>query len=161
MGANELATIRSQIEEEAEVPQASPRGFVFWSLAPLLLVFVVLMPLLTQRRDPAAIIVLVALELLAGLTFLGLFNSERFWWAWRGVGAIIFFGYAAYVVAMLVENGGRIAITPRKSEASAFNAVCGLVVFGLPGLWFALFGRLTFRKEDECDREYASMDSDS
>ena len=107
---------------------------MFWSLAPLLLLFVVLMPLLTHRRDPVAIIVLVALELVAGLTFLGLFDSERFWWAWRGVGAIVFFGYAAYVVAMLVESGGRIAITPRKSQPSAFNALFGFVVFGLPGI---------------------------
>jgi hypothetical protein len=80
---------------------------------------------------------------------LGLFNSDRFWWASRAVGALIFLAYAAYLIAMIAENGGNVAITPRKAEPSAFNALCGLVAFGLPALWFALFGRLTFRKEAE------------
>ncbi len=116
------------------------RGFFFWSLSPFLAAFVVLMPFLVQERSADALITLVAVELLAVLALLGLFHPSRFWWAWRGVGAIIFLGYAAYVIVMILEGK---FIAARRAEPAVSNAVIGLFVFGLPGLWFALSGRLT------------------
>jgi predicted ABC-type exoprotein transport system permease subunit len=127
------------------------RGLFFWALSPFLVVFIVLMPLLIQKRDGSAMITLAAIELLAILMLLGLFHPLRFWWAWRGVGAIVFLGYAAYLIAMLIESGGKIAFTPRRSEASAFYAICGLIVFGVPGLWYAVLGRFSFRAEQATD----------
>jgi hypothetical protein len=123
------------------------RGFVFWATAPFLLAFVTLMPLLIEIRDVKAFIALVAVETLAILALVTLFDSVRFRWAGRGVGAIIFVGYLAYLIAMLVEGGGQIVPAARKSEVTAFNAACGLFAFGLPGLCYALFGRFTFRPE--------------
>jgi hypothetical protein len=98
------------------------RGFFFWSLSPFLIAFIVLMPMLIQKRNPAALVTLSAIEFLAILALLGLVHPIRFWWAWRGVGALVFLGYAAYLVAMLMENGAKLAIAPRKAEPSAFNA---------------------------------------
>lgn len=143
-------------------PHEQPaRSFFFWSLAPFLLMFIVAMPLLVPKRDVAAVITLLSIEILALLVLLGLFNPFRFWWAWRGVGAIIFLGYCVYLIAMLIESGGRITITPRKSEASAFNAICGLVVFGLPGLWYAVLGRLTLRHDSELDELMGVSEEDA
>jgi hypothetical protein len=144
------------------IPYRQPvRGFFFWSLSPFLAAFIILMPLLVQKRDTGALITLVVVELVAVLALLGLFSSCQFWWAWRGVGAIIFLGYCAYLVAMLVESGGKIAITPRKSEASAFNAICGLIVFGVPGLCYAVFGRLTLRGESAADQDGSAVDREA
>ncbi len=129
-----------------EQPNDQPvRGFFFWSLAPFLVIFLVVMPLaILPRRDAGAIILLVSVEGLALLVLLGLFNPYRFWWAWRGVGAIIFVGYCAYLIAMLIKSGGKIALRVRPGEASAFNSILGLVIFGFPGLFYALIGRLPF-----------------
>lgn len=134
------------------------RGFFFWSLSPFLIAFIVLMPLLIQKRDTGALITLATVELLAILVLLGLFNPFRFRWAWRGVGGITFLGYSAYLIAMLIETGGDVVITPRRSETSAFNAICGLIAFGLPGLCYAVFGRLTFRREPETDEYHTPED---
>jgi hypothetical protein len=121
----------------------SPRGFYFWSLAPFLLLFLVVMPL-ARPPELTGVVILCTVELLAGLLLLGLFNPFRFWWAFRGVGAIVFLGYVAYLVAMLFE--GKVA-APRRAQPSMLNAIAGLVVFGLPGLWFSLLGRFTMRPE--------------
>lgn len=122
------------------------RGLMFWALAPFLIMFLVVMPFATPVDVFGGGLILV-LEALGALTLLGLFNSERFWWAWRAVGGLIFVLCIAYLVSMLIESGGKIEFTPRRSKASSFNAICALIAFGLPGLCFALFGRFTFRRE--------------
>jgi hypothetical protein len=118
------------------------RGIFFWLLSPLLVVFIVVMLFLVDRREVSSLITLVAIELLAVLMLLGLFDPVRFWWAWRGVGAIVFLGYVAYLIEMIVE--GKI-FAARRAESAAVNALLGLVFFGVPGIWFALTGRLTPR----------------
>jgi len=59
------------------------------------------------------------------------------------VGAIVFAGYLVYLVSMLVA--GQLFGDMRRSAASALNALIGLVVFGYPGLMYAVFGRFTWR----------------
>ena len=105
------------------------------------------MPLLVRPPEPTGWVVLVACELLALMVLLGLFNSERFWWCWRAVGAIVFVGYVAYLVSTTLA--GEWFGDGRRSSATALNAAIGLLVFGLPGLWFAIFGRLTVRPKPE------------
>ena len=151
---NVLSQLRATGEPEAMRPEYYERGFFFWALCPFLLLFIVVMPWVGPKQDVTGMIVLISVETLAVLVLLGLFNSVRFWWAWRGVAAIIFATYMAYLIATLIESGGVIAFEPRKSKPSAFNAICGMIVFGIPGLMYALFGRLTLRKEesdDKCD----------
>lgn len=113
-----------QIRHARDLPR---RGFFFWALAPFLLIFAVAMPLLVPIRDAGVAVTLIAVELPAILVFLGLYSPRRFCWTWRGVGAPIFLGYCAYLFAALIEIGGTISITPRRSEASPFNAFCGLI----------------------------------
>ena len=123
--------------------ESSPRGFFFWSLAPFLVTTLLVMPL-ANPPTRTGVVVLWGVELLVALVFLGLFNPIRFWWAWRGVGATMFVGYVAYVIAMYLEHGFDLG---RLGEPSTRTALAGLFAFGLPGLWFALFGRLTPYKE--------------
>jgi hypothetical protein len=127
-----------------------PSRFMFWALAPLLIAFLML-PAIVPPPTRTAAIVAAGIELLAILVLLGLFDSRRFWWAWRGVGALVFLLFAAYLTDMLIESGGRVEAPARRSEASAFNAICGLIAFGLPGLWYAVFGRLTVRQDSDDD----------
>ena len=47
----------------------------------------------------------------------------------------------------------------RRSSMTAFNAACAMIAFGLPGLWYAVFGRLTLRPEPELD-DYSDEWSD-
>jgi len=127
-----------------EPPQSR---FMFYATAPFVLAFLVLMPFLVRPPEPTGWIVLGACELLALFVLLGLFDSGRFWWCWRGVGAIVFAGYVAYLVAMVAA--GEFLGDGRRATSSALNAAIGLVVFGLPGLWYAIFGRLTLRPHPE------------
>jgi hypothetical protein len=80
------------------------------------MLFLVAMPLLVDKRDAAGIITLASVELLVLMVLIGLFDPIRYWWAWRAVGAIVFLGYSAYLADMLIRSGGKITITPRKSE---------------------------------------------
>ncbi len=126
----------------------SNRSPLFWLLAPWLIVFMIV--LLWIEKDNALALI-VGLELLAALVLLGLFDSQRFGWAWRGVGGLLFLGFLAYFVSMLIEGGGAVRLPRRKGEANVINALLGLIVFGLPGLCYAMFGRLTWRSQESVD----------
>jgi len=110
------------------------------------------MVMLIDKRDASSLVTLVAIEFLAVLVLVGLFDPVHFWWAWRGVGAIVFLGYVAYLIEMTIEGK---FFAARRAESAAINAFMGLVFFGVPGLWFALTGRLTprlqtyFKNDDE------------
>ena len=122
-------------------PSARPhRGLMFWAITPLLMLFVVLMPFQIQRHDLPAIAVLVLMEIVGVLMLLGLYDPHRFAWAWRGVGGLVFLTYAAYVVVMLVDRQWQ--LPANRAQGNLFNAIAGLCAFGLPGLWWAVFGRV-------------------
>jgi hypothetical protein len=111
----------------------------FWALSPVLFIFVVAMPFLIQKHDATAIAILVGLEVTGVFMLLGLWNPIRFAWAWRGVGAAIFLAYVVYIVVMLFERKWQ--IPNRRAEENLWNAIMGMIAFGLPGLWWALRGR--------------------
>lgn len=62
--------------------------------------------------------------------------------------------------------GGNIVGDGRKSSSTALNAFFGLLAFGLPGLWYAVFGRLSFHADSENsdgsyhDEELENKDND-
>ena len=91
--------------------------------------------------------ILVALVLLCLFVLIGLWNAERFWWCWRAVGGIIAGSYLAYFVAMIAE--GQWVGNGRRSPATVFNALMGLIVFGYPGFMWAVFGRFSWSPEPE------------
>ena len=129
---------------------------IFWILAPFLLIFMISMPFLIPVWNVSAVITMISLESLSLLVFIGLFNPEKFHFAWRGVGLIIFLAYISYAIIMLIESKGAFTIPKRRSETNVFNALLGLIVFGIPGLSYAIFGRLTFWKDSDAsdDEKY-------
>ena len=133
-----------------------PSRFVFYCTAPLLVALLVVLPLAASPPEPTGWIGVVAVELCAALLLLGLFDNRRFWWCLRGVGAFVFL---AYVIYMLVTAfSGQWFGNGRKSSVSAFNAVLGLIFFGLPGLWYACFGRLTLRPDPDDENVYDDLE---
>jgi hypothetical protein len=118
---------------------AHKRGFFFWTLSPFLLVFVIAMPFLIPNRDAAALATLAGLETTGVLMLLGLWNPDRFVWAWRSVGGMVFIACACYVVAMVIERNWQ---RPQgQGGANLFNAIRGFIAFGLPGFLWLLYGR--------------------
>ena len=124
-----------------------PNRFMFWCAAPFLLATLVILPLCARPPERTGWIMMGIVEVLALCVLLGLFNPARFWWCWRAVGAIVFGGYLAYLISMTLS--GQWFGDARRSSASAFNAVLGLIVFGYPGFMYAVFGRFTWRPEPE------------
>ena len=54
-------------------------------------------------------------------------------------------GHLAYLITMVVSC--QWFGIGRRSAATAFNALIGLIVFGYPGFMYAVFGRFTWRSE--------------
>ena len=141
-------------------PVPRRRGFLFWSLAPFLVLFLLAMPLLVELPTRAAVIGIVSVEIWAGLLLLVLFDPIRFWWAGRGVGATLFLGYVAYFLTMLLMEDANAA---SRFGLSIVNGIPGLVVFGLPGLCYALFGRFSFYEPEDVpsdDTEFSDENDD-
>ena len=119
--------------------------FLFWSLAPLLLLFALVMALLvsdwTSRRGLFAAVLIVAALLLV----LQLYDRTRFHWAGRLLAGIVFLAYLGYLTHELMTEG-MASLSPRSRGASAFKAMVGLLVIGTPAALYACLGRWTFHK---------------
>ena len=122
---------------------------MFWCIAPFLVATIVLLPLLARPPEPTGWVILAVLDLLGLFVLLGLWNAERFWWCWRAVGGIVAGAYLAYLVSTIAQ--GQWFGDGRRSSATAFNALLGLVVFGYPGFMYAVFGRFSWKPETEYD----------
>jgi len=135
------------------------RGFVFWALFPSFLIFALALPLLAGLKTVTAVVVLAATEVLSVFVLLGLWNGERFGWAWRGVAWIVFAGCAAYLVHGVV---GGLPLIDRRSQPSLLNAILAFIAFGMPALRFALFGDLAPGGNDPEDsgEEFGSEEED-
>jgi hypothetical protein len=118
---------------------------MFWCLAPFLLAFLAMPLLLEPPKTLLAGACIVVLEVMAACALLGFYDSVRFHWCWRVVGALVFVLYVAYLVMMMAE--GAWIVGERGSATSAVGAVLGLFAFGLPGLCYALTGRLTWHSD--------------
>lgn len=120
---------------------------MFWCTAPFLLATVFLLPLLARSPEPTGWVILGVVVLLCVCVLLGLWNAERFCWCWRAVGGIVAGSYLAYLISMIAA--GDWFGDGRRSSATAFNALVGLIVFGYPGFMYAVFGRFTWKPEPE------------
>ena len=120
---------------------------MFWCTAPFFILTITLLPFLSNPVGLPGWIVLGAFEALATFTLFGLYDSRRFNWCWRIVGGIVFVGYFAYLVSMIIS--GQWFGDGRRSSTTAFNALLGLLVFGYPGFMYAAFSRFTWLAESE------------
>lgn len=73
--------------------------------------------------------------------------SPKFLWAARGVTLIVFLVFAWYVFHELRHHPEKITdLNVRRSETSPVNAIKGMIVFGLPALWFTITGGKTRKR---------------
>jgi hypothetical protein len=68
---------------------------------------------------------------------LALLNPTRFQWAGRAVAGLVFAAYLAYTISELFFSNHPVRLNEPRSTASPMNAVRGLIIIGLPALWYA------------------------
>ena len=115
----------------------------FWVLAPATLATAIGLPFWT---DPPTLGGRVLMWAISGALFcatVGLANPRRFSRALKPVAAVILLGYCSYAVAEFSgwRNGKPFGIGGSRSDTSLYNALCGLIVYGVPSILFLLSGR--------------------
>lgn len=133
--------------------------FIFWCLAPVLLINSIATPFLLGDWNPTKVIVTTAWCACSLLAIPAIYDARRFWWAARSVTAIIFLAYLAYVVYEFFIDKDNDTFTGRRGESNPVNAVLGFVVIGLPCLWYTLLGRFRLSRpiefvEDDLDETF-------
>jgi hypothetical protein len=92
----------------------------------------------------------IAFEAVLVLLFLAMVSPVRCAIAARGVCALVFLAFVAYVIDMGIHEPDSFwPPSARRSQSTGYNAVCGLVVIGLPALLFAIHRRGPRSPEDE------------
>lgn len=114
-----------------------------WVLAPIMLGTAVFMPIWT---DPPTFTGHVVLYVFCGalvLGTLGLANPRRFSWALRGVAVVVVGAYLAYAAYEFVQwrEGKPFGLGSPAARSNLYNALRGLLVFGIPSLIFLFVGR--------------------
>jgi len=122
--------------------------FIFWSLAPAILIFLFTMPFLVPKWSVGIVAMLVGFWIIGVCLILGMMNPARFGWAFRIVSGMIVLLYVAYALTELGQNDWTLKRPRSRGEANPVNALVGLVVIGSPALMYTLLGRFTFRKHE-------------
>lgn len=122
---------------------------LFWLLAPIIAGFVVLMAV-AQAGDTSWTRTGILLEFGLGAAIpammLVLWHPDRLWRAGRVLAPLVFAAYVAYLVAELLDPKATFHFIEPRGRASLRNAAMGLLVFGGPGLWFAITGRFPWQR---------------
>lgn len=127
--------------------------FIFWILTPVLLLFLILSPFLSDHWSVESVILVAGLDVLAVLLILALYNAERFHWAGRAATGLVFLAYLAYLVDE-IASGHSWRFGPH-SEPTPLNALLGLLIIGVPCLRYTLLGR--FGRKAEIHTEDTTM----
>jgi len=125
--------------------------FIFWTLAPVVLLFIIVTAVFHQPSSAQSTLVLVGVDVLGVLLVLALYNPKRFHSAGRAATALVFLAYLLYLIDE-IASGHSWHFGPR-SESSPLNALLGLVIIGIPCLRYTFLGRFgsksqTCREED-------------
>jgi hypothetical protein len=123
--------------------------FIFWTLGPFLLLFVVVMPLTVDSWSPTSNPLVFGLDLCALLLILALYDRKRFWWAGRGVTGIVFVVFLAYLADEI--HGGKPWRFGSRGEETPLDALLGLIFIGLPCLRYTLTGRFGSEQPDSTE----------
>jgi hypothetical protein len=121
--------------------------FIFWSLAPVLILFTIVMPLSMTGWTATKIILVSASEIAALLLVLGLWNPNRFRWALRGVAAVVFGVCLTAVIEELFFSGKRFTVSEIVSGDAQLGALKAFVFLGTSCLVYALFGKFSSVRE--------------
>ena len=128
--------------------------FIFWTLSPFLILFIIVMPLSTTGWTVTKAILIISMDAAALLLIIGLYNTEKFWWALRGVTAIAFCAYLAYLVEELTHS--RITLKGLLTGDSPWEVVKTFMGIGIPCLLYTLIGKFSRKgsgkKKDEAEK---------
>jgi hypothetical protein len=125
--------------------------FIFWALAPFIVIFLLMMTILMPILIPKWnlwIGILIAVAWVVGISLIiGMSNPTRFSWAFRIVTAMVFVLYLGYALYELKEHNWRLVRPYSTGESNPVNALLGLTIIGIPCLIYTILGRLTFRRQ--------------
>jgi hypothetical protein len=115
----------------------------FWVLAPVMLATGLGLPFLAEPPTWQGRVVLYLVSGTLVLATLGLARPRRFQWALRIVAGVILLAYVAYAAGQAIAwwQGKPFGFGAPLAISNLRNALWGLVVFGLPSLYFLLRGR--------------------
>jgi len=122
--------------------------FIFWTLAPVLVLFALMFPLLVVKWSPMVVAMVVVLDTIPLLLVVGLYNPQRNEWALRMITGLVFTAYVAYLVVE-IRSGKPLLITGSHGEESLRNALLGLLLIGWPCIKFTLTGFDGWKHEDQ------------
>jgi hypothetical protein len=115
----------------------------FWVLAPVMLATAIGLPLITEPPTLTGRFVLYLFSATLICATVGLAAPRRFGWALQFVAGVVLFAYLAYASseALAWWYGKPFGFGSSRGETNLLNALTGLVVFGLPSIYFLLSGR--------------------
>jgi hypothetical protein len=127
----------------------------FWVLAPVMLTTGLVLPLITEPPTWQGRVLLYLLCGCLVLATLGLARPRRYQWSLRVVAGAILLVCVAYAASEAIAwwQGKPFGLGARPAEGSLFNALSGLVAYGLPSLYFLLRGRSGRSVDDLLDVE--------
>ena len=131
------------------------RRFVFWCTAPFLVIGAFVFALTYDAQGAKGPLLRIAVPIVCALALLGIYDTHRFAWAMRTITALVFLAYVWYFVDEVFVRSHGFEPTPRAAQ-SPWNATRGLLVIGLPSLWYTVFGRLDPRRRRRADERTGS-----
>jgi hypothetical protein len=123
--------------------------FIFWALAPFLIVGALLFSLSVDCTSPIRVALVPVLDSLALLLALGLCCPSRNEWALRLVTGLVFVVYLAY----LVEENGRASPCVLSEAAGRTPETHSEILIGCLCIKFTLLGFDGWRHKDELDEQ--------
>jgi hypothetical protein len=128
--------------------------FLFWSLAPILAIFAVVFPFMITEWTARSYFLVAIIEPMLVAFILGLLNPQRFRWATRCGTGLVFCLYLVFAINQVFLSGKSLGAGSGKGkpgELSPLRAIMGLIVIGLPCLWYTVRGRWSLKGGDEPD----------
>jgi hypothetical protein len=120
----------------------TPRRGVLLFVTPLAVLFAAFMFLFfaSDEWTAARVIGQVAFTAIALGLLVATIAPSRGAWGIRVVTFTIFAAYLSYLLYEFWFSGQQLSISPRRSQATPFNAILGFLFFGVPCLIYTLWG---------------------
>jgi hypothetical protein len=120
--------------------------FIFWALGPVLTLFAIVLPLYIPKWSIETAIVVIGVDAGVILLVVGLYNTKKFWWALRGVTAIVFFAYLAYLLDEFIR--GHFTLAGLFTGDLPVEVLKTFIQIGIPCLLYALIGKFSRTKSE-------------
>ncbi len=125
-----------------ELATKRKRWWGFWVLAPVILLSCVSMTLVAFDREGQTTLgrtLIIAIDVVAALLLLGLWDARRFYWCFRLIGLMVFLSYAWYIYDEFAHTDHPFFGKPGDhTEQSPINSLLGFAIIGIPALIFAV-----------------------